>query len=236
VLEVNPRASRTVPFVSKVTGVPVAKMATKVMLGATIKELGLDQRPILDHVGVKESVFPWTRFPGVDAVLGPEMKSTGEVMGIDRTFAAAFGKSQLGAGTRLPVAGRAFLSVKPSDKPYLEEVARGLHDLGFHLVATRGTAQEIRKFEIPVEIIKKVSEGRPNIIDYMIDDRVHLIVNTPSGKKPKQDEVNIRTNAVTRNVPLVTTMAGAKACIEAIRKQKGAGGIQVEALQAYHSA
>ncbi|MBN2712800.1 MAG: ATP-grasp domain-containing protein, partial [Planctomycetes bacterium] len=236
VIEVNPRASRTVPFVSKVTGVPVAKMATKVMLGHTLKELGLEARPVLNHTGVKESVFPWTRFPGVDAVLGPEMKSTGEVMGIDRSFPMAFAKSQLGAGTSIPVAGTAFLSVKPEDKAHLEEVARGLSDIGFNLIATSGTAREIRKFQIPVEVIKKVSEGRPNVVDAMIDDRVHLIINTPSGKKPRQDEISIRTNAVQRNVPLVTTMRGAKAFIEAIRKMKeNSGPLKVEALQVFHS-
>ncbi len=235
VLEVNPRASRTVPFVSKVTGVPVAKMATKVMLGKSISELGLGRKYAdLNHVGVKESVFPWTRFPGTDAVLGPEMKSTGEVMGIARDFATAFGKSQFGAGVRLPVAGTVFLSVKRDDRPHLEEIARTFHELGFHLIATRGTAQAIRRFQIPVEIIKKVSEGRPNVVDQMINNSVHLIINTPSGKTPRQDEVSIRTTAVNRGVPLVTTMNGARAFAEAIRQLKNTSAILVGSLQGYH--
>jgi carbamoyl-phosphate synthase large subunit len=236
VLEVNPRASRTVPFVSKVTGVPIAKMATKVMLGKSLKELGLFRRPALKYVGVKESVFPWTRFPGVDAVLGPEMKSTGEVMGIDANFPLAFAKSQLGSGVKLPLAGTAFLSVKASDRPFLETIARGLSELGFNLIATRGTAQAIRQFELPVEVIKKVSEGRPNVIDLMLDNRVHLIINTPSGKAPKRDEVSIRTTAIDRNIPLVTTTDGAQAFVESIKQLRETPVVGVKTLQEFHAS
>ena len=235
ILEVNPRASRTVPFVSKVTGIPIAKVATKVMLGHKLAEMGLSKRPKLDYVGVKESVFPWTRFPGVDAVLGPEMKSTGEVMGIARNFPLAFAKSQEGVGSTLPVEGTAFLSVKNDDKRHLGEIAAGLHEIGFRLIATAGTAKAISDTGIPVEAIKKVSEGRPNVVDYMIDEKVHLVINTPSGKMPKLDEISIRTTAVSRNVPLATTARGARAFVEAIKKLKAAGTVSVTPLQQFHA-
>jgi carbamoyl-phosphate synthase large subunit len=234
---VNPRASRTVPFVSKVTGVPVAKIATQVMLGKTLKELGVGARaPALKHIGVKESVFPWTRFPGTDAILGPEMKSTGEVMGIDRSFPIAFAKSQIGAGTKVPLAGTVFLSVKPPDRKYLEGIARGLREMGFQRLATRGTGESIRRFQVPVTIVKKVSEGRPNVLDYLVDGRVHLVINTPSGKSPKKDEVSIRTTAVARNVPLVTTIEAAETFVEAIRELRSTRLMTVSSLQEYHRA
>ncbi len=235
ILEVNPRASRTVPFVSKVTSVPLAKMATHIMLGKTLKDLGLTKMPTFDYVGVKESVFPWTRFPGVDVVLGPEMKSTGEVMGIDKNFALAFAKSQIGAGGAVPLSGTAFISVKAHDHEGIAEIARGLHDLGFNLIATHGTAMAIRAAQVPVEVIQKISEGRPNIMDRMIDDRVHLIINSPSGKTPKQDEVSIRTGAISRDIPLVTTLAAARAYVEAIRERKHAVRMTVTPLQDFHA-
>jgi carbamoyl-phosphate synthase large subunit len=250
ILEVNPRASRTVPFVSKVTGAPVARFATMAMLGKTLPELGLgDRAPDPDFFGVKEAVFPFSRFllpqatvsesgiplATVDAVLGPEMKSTGEVMGMDADMDLAFAKSQLGAGSKMPLAGRAFLSVRSADHDQLEPVARTLYTLGFMLVATRGTAIAIRRWGIPVEVIKKVSEGRPHVVDLMVDDRVHLVINTPSGKTPRRDETAIRTNALARGIPLITTLEGAKAFVSAMRKWKASGGeIQVRALQDYH--
>ncbi len=253
VLEVNPRASRTVPFVSKVTGVPVARSATMAMLGKSLAELGLGARyPEPGFYGVKEAVFPFSRFllprsemaesesgiplATVDAVLGPEMKSTGEVMGMDRDLDLAFAKSQLGAGSKVPLAGTAFLSVRPADHDQLEPVARTLYDLGFLLLATRGTANAIRRWGIPVEAIKKVSEGRPHVVDMMVDDRVHLVINTPSGKTPKRDETAIRTSALARGIPLITTLEAARAFVSAMRKWRASGGdIQVCALQDYQA-
>ncbi len=250
VLEVNPRASRTVPFVSKVTGVPVARYATMAMLGKSLADLGLtEKRPDPTFYGVKEAVFPFTRFllpssvvsesgiplATVDAVLGPEMKSTGEVMGIDADLDLAFAKSQLGAGSKMPLAGTAFISVKPSDHDQLEHIARTLDNLGFKLLATRGTAIAIRQWGLPVEAIRKVSEGRPNVVDLMVDNRIHLVINTPSGKTPRRDETAIRTTALARGIPLITTVQAARAFVSAIHKLKGEGGITVKALQDYHA-
>ncbi|MCL2000352.1 MAG: carbamoyl-phosphate synthase large subunit [Planctomycetes bacterium] len=249
VLEVNPRASRTVPFVSKVTGVPIAKYATMTMLGKNLAELGLDRRandPAF--FGVKEVVFPFTRFQlphaamsesgipltMVDSILGPEMKSTGEVMGIDRNLDLAFAKSQLGAGSKVPLAGTAFISVKAADHINLEHIVRMLYDLGFNLVATRGTAIAIRQWGISVELIRKVSEGRRHVVDMMVDKRVHLVINTPSGKTPRKDEMVIRTNAIARGIPLITTVEGARAFVNAMRQLKNEGGLTVQALQDYH--
>ena len=249
IIEVNPRASRTVPFVSKVTGVPVARYATMVMLGKSLAEFGLDKPAAEpDFYGVKEAVFPFTRFllpqatvsesgvplSTVDAVLGPEMKSTGEVMGIDKDLDLAFAKSQLGAGSKVPLAGTAFISVKQKDHDHLQSIATTLHDLGFNIIATHGTAIAIRQWGIPVEAIKKVSEGRPHVVDMMVDKRVHLVINTPSGKSPRKDEVAIRTTALARGVPLITTIEAARAFVSAMRKLKNAGGISVKALQDYH--
>jgi carbamoyl-phosphate synthase large subunit len=237
VLEVNPRASRTVPFVSKVTSIPVAKMATRVILGESLKQLGLKGNPVLHHVGVKSSVFPWTRFPGTDAILGPEMKSTGEGMGIDTSFPMAFAKSQLAVGIKIPLSGKAFLSVRDSDKPRIHEIARQLYEIGFYLVATEGTARFILENQIPVEIIRKIYEGEsPNIIDNIISGDVQLIINTPSEKTPLLDEVSMRTNATSHNIPLFTTMSGARAIIEAIRELKKTKNISVTSLQEFHKA
>jgi carbamoyl-phosphate synthase large subunit len=172
----------------------------------------------------------------VDAVLGPEMKSTGEVMGIDRSFPMAFAKAQLAAGMNVPRGGTAFLSVKEADRPHVAGIARSLRAEGFQLLATRGTAQAVRAAEIPVEVIQKISEGRPNVLDYMIDGRVHLIVNTPSGKSPRKDEVRMRTMAVSRGVPLVTTIAGARAFVAAIGEFRRTRELGVAPLQDYHAA
>ena len=234
VIEVNPRASRTVPFVSKATGIPVAKMATKVMLGSSLEELGLIEPVRPKHISVKESVFPWTKFPGVDAVLGPEMKSTGEVMGIDDTFPMAFARSQIASGLELPTSGKVFLSVKKEDRKFLDEIVDIFKDIDFELLATRGTARHIEKLGIPVETVNKVSEGKPNIVDYMINKDVALIINTPSGKKPRQDEVSIRTTAVRLNIPLVTTMGGAKAMAGALKELQVKKTFDVTPIQDRH--
>jgi len=234
VLEVNPRASRTVPFISKAIGVSLANLATMVMCGKTLKELKFTKEVKIDHVAVKESVFPFIRFAGVDTILGPEMKSTGEVMGIDSTFEMAYAKSQIAAGTNLPLSGNVFISLRDKDKRPMISVAKRLSDLGFQILATEGTAEIFRINDIPVKGVLKVSEGRPNITDYIKNREVHLIINTPSGKTPKQDEVAIRTNAIAYSIPLITTTAGAAVAvgaIEAMRKK----GITVKTIQEYHA-
>ncbi|RLA85784.1 MAG: carbamoyl phosphate synthase large subunit, partial [Deltaproteobacteria bacterium] len=232
VLEVNPRASRTVPFVSKATGIPWAKIAAKVMVGRTLDELGVREVEI-PHVAVKESVFPFNRFPGVDIILGPEMKSTGEVMGIDEDFGLAYAKSQIAAGQNLPLKGRVFISVKDRDKRQAVMIARELEDLGFEILATRGTCSVLRRNGIRAKEVFKVSEGRPHIVDLMKNREIHLVINTPSGKRPKADEVLIRTTALHYGVPVVTTMAGAQATVEGIRALKK-GGVKVRSIQEYH--
>lgn len=234
VLEVNPRASRTIPFVSKVIGVPVAKLATKIMIGKTLKELGFEKEKELNYFAVKESVFPFNRFSNVDAVLGPEMKSTGEVIGIDKSFEMAYAKSQLAAGQILPLSGNVFVSVKDKDKPAIYPVAKGLSETGFQIYASKGTGEFLKKKGLEVKIIPKVYEGeRPNIVDYVKNNSIQLIINTPSGKKPKRDIVSIRTIAVQRNVPLITTIPGAKATLYAIKKLK-TSQIEVKAITDYH--
>ncbi|HNS48255.1 MAG TPA: carbamoyl-phosphate synthase large subunit [bacterium] len=235
VLEVNPRASRTVPFVSKVIGVPLANLATKLMLGSSLEELGFTREVPVSHFAVKESVFPFNRFPGVDTVLGPEMRSTGEVMGLDSSFERAYAKSQLAAGQKLPRSGRVFLSVRDRDKSALVPVARGLHELGFELLATAGTGRRLAEAGVPVRIIPKVSEGRPNIVDHIKDGEIALVINTPSGQKPRRDITTIRAIAVSRGVPLITTMPGAKATFLAIKELKQ-GELSVRSLQEYHAA
>ncbi len=217
VLEVNPRASRTVPFISKAIGVPLARHASLVMVGRTLDEVGLTREITPTHYSVKESVFPFNKFPGVDIILGPEMRSTGEVMGIDDDFAMAFAKSQLAANTPLPLAGTVFLSVADRDKPELIAVARALEDLEYELISTHGTAAFLRQAGVEVLEIRKIQEGRPNLIDFMKNDQVRLIINTPSGRDARRDEVQIRTTAVARGVTCITTMAAARAAVEACR-------------------
>jgi carbamoyl-phosphate synthase large subunit len=231
-LEVNPRASRTVPFVSKATGVPLVNIASKIMLGMTLKELNFTREVEVEHTAVKEAVFPFSRFPGVDAILGPEMKSTGEVMGINDTFGIAFLKSQQGVGQILPQKGTVFISLRSKDKRPMIFLAKKLVDLGFNLVATRGTAKALARNDIPVTQVLKVSQGRPNIVDMMKNGEVDLIINTPGGKGTKPDGLAIRSNAVALKIPLITTVAGAYAAvngIEALRKK----GIQVKTIQEY---
>jgi carbamoyl-phosphate synthase large subunit len=233
VLEVNPRASRTVPFVSKATGVQWAKVAAKLMVGMKLKDLGIEKEVEIKHVAVKESVFPFNRFPGVDTILGPEMKSTGEVMGIDFNFGAAFLKSQLGAGQNLPFEGNVFLSVKNKDKRNIVFIAKKLSDLGFKIYATRGTGKVLINNGIEVKFVNKVSEGRPHIVDMIKNGEIHLIINTPSGRNPKMDEVLIRATAVQYKIPYTTTLSGSQAVVNAIESMRK-GGLRVKALQDYY--
>jgi carbamoyl-phosphate synthase large subunit len=233
ILEVNPRASRTVPFVSKATGIQWAKMATKVMVGKTLDELGIKDEIIPKHVSVKEAVFPFARFPGVDPVLGPEMKSTGEVMGIDTNFGAAFMKSQIAAGQNLPLKGNVFISVKDKDKRAVVFIAKKLSDLGFKIIATHGTGEMLKNGNIDVKIVHKIGEGRPDVSDLIKNGEIQLIINTPSGKVAKKDEVGIRGAAYAHAIPLVTTISGAQATVNGLETamKKGYG---VKALQDYY--
>jgi len=233
VLEVNPRASRTIPFISKATGVPWAKVAAKVMTGKKLWELGIQKEVEPRHIAVKESVFPFKRFYGIDTVLGPEMKSTGEVMGIDIDFGVAFAKSQISAGTSIPLKGRVFISVMNKDKRAIVFVAKKLADLGFELIATRGTAKVLMNNGIEVQTVFKVGEGRPDILDRMKNGEIQLVINTPSGKKPKADEVVIRSQAVAHNIPIITTLSGAEAVVNGIESLLKKG-IAVHSIQEYH--
>jgi carbamoyl-phosphate synthase large subunit len=231
-IEVNPRASRTVPFVSKATGVPWAKIAAKVMAGKSLDELGAEERPDPKHVSVKEVVFPFSKFPGVDVILGPEMRSTGEVMGIDKNFELAFAKAQIAAGGALPTKGTVFLSVNDHDKPAVVQVAKILAECGFSIMASSGTYDVLFKNDIPATRIPKLSEGRPNIKDFIKNGKVQLIINTPTKKGPKTDEGQIRAMAVLNKVPMITTMTGANAAARAIKElQKGTW--EVRPLQEY---
>ena len=232
VLEVNPRASRTVPFVAKATGVPVAKIGARVMAGAKLAEFRLDNPTSSPHVAVKEAVFPFARFPDVDTILGPEMKSTGEVMGLDTNFERAFAKSQLGAGVRLPAEGSVFISVKPADKKAVPALARRLTDMGFSLAATSGTAETIREAGLPVRVVNKVLEGRPHCVDAIQSGEIQLVINTASGPQSVADSYTIRRSALTQGVPHYTTVAGARAAVHAIAALKG-GTLEVAPLQSY---
>lgn len=233
VLEVNPRASRTIPFVSKATGVPYARLASQVMAGRKLREIGLTQEVTIDYFAVKEAVFPFRRFPGVDPVLGPEMRSTGEVMGIDNDFGMAFAKSQIAAQSRLPLEGTVFISVKNRDKRSIIFIAKKLRDLGFKIVATRGTAKVLNNNGIPVEVVKKVGEGRPNIVDMIKNREIDLIINTPSGGKAQLESSIIRKEAIIRDISFVTTVSGAEATVYAIERLKS-GSITVKAIQEHH--
>ncbi|MFZ3484704.1 carbamoyl-phosphate synthase large subunit [Sphingomonas sp. 3-13AW] len=232
-IEVNPRASRTVPFVAKAIGVPVAKIASRVMAGEMLADLPPIDRNI-DHIAVKEAVFPWGRFPGVDPVLSPEMKSTGEVMGIDRDFATAFAKSQLGAGVTLPTGGTVFVSVKDSDKPVVLPAARMLVDLGFTIVATGGTADYLEQAGVAVERVNKVAQGRPHIVDRILDGDIALIVNTTEGWQSLRDSESIRASAVAQKVPYFTTASASVAAAQAI-EALSRRSLEVRPLQAYYS-
>jgi carbamoyl-phosphate synthase large subunit len=230
VLEVNPRASRTVPFVAKATGVPIAKLAAKVMTGMTLAELGVTREPLPARVSIKESVFPFRKFAGVDIVLGPEMRSTGEVMGVSERFSIAFAKSQLAAGTLLPEKGKIFISVTQRHKEQAVGLALKLSQLGFELLSTEGTAVRLAEAGIRVERVKKLAEGHPNLIDYLKNGEVSLVINTPSGKGARTDEGRIRAAAVQQGVPCITTLPAAEAAVkamDALRREE----MTVEALQ-----
>jgi carbamoyl-phosphate synthase large subunit len=233
VLEVNPRASRTVPFVSKAIGVPLAKLAAKVMAGRTLQELGFTREIWPDYWAVKESVFPFNRFHGQDILLSPEMRSTGEVMGLDADLGIAYAKSQMAAGSPPPLAGRVFLSVSDADKPKVAEVARLYAELGFDLVATNGTARVLEAAGLRVQRLFKLQEGRPNAVDLLINGEIQLVINTPSGQAPRADEVKIRTTAVYTGTPIMTTLSGARALALGIAALKR-HGYGVKTLQEYH--
>jgi carbamoyl-phosphate synthase large subunit len=232
VLEVNPRASRTVPFVAKATGIAVAKIGARVMAGAKLSEFKLDDEAISRHVAVKEAVFPFNRFPNVDVILGPEMKSTGEVMGLDTSFERAFAKAQLGAGVNLPLSGGAFISVKEGDKNTAVQLGRRLTEMGFALVATRGTAAKLREAGLEVSVVNKVMEGRPHCVDAISNGEIQIVINTTGSGAAVTDSFDIRRSALTHGVPHYTTMAGARAVVHAIAALK-AGTLDVAPVQAY---
>jgi carbamoyl-phosphate synthase large subunit len=233
IIEVNPRASRTVPFVSKATGVPLAKFATKVMLGRSLVDLGLTEDRVPDYVSVKEAVLPFDRFPGVDTLLGPEMKSTGEVMGMGVDFGIAYAKAQLGAGQNLPKTGCVFISVSERDKPAMLAVVRQFGEIGFTIMATGGTHAYLKDHGMQSTLINKVSQGRPHVADAIRNGAIQLVINTGSGDEPRNDGYTIRRAALKFKIPYATTIAGAKAVcrgVTALRK----GALEVKAVQAYH--
>ncbi|MDO8278979.1 MAG: carbamoyl phosphate synthase large subunit, partial [Burkholderiaceae bacterium] len=218
VLEVNPRASRTVPFVSKATGIQLAKVAARCMVGQTLDAQGIGAEVIPPYFSVKEAVFPFVKFPGVDTILGPEMKSTGEVMGVGKTFGEAFVKSQLGAGTKLPRSGKVFLTVKNSDKPRAVEVARQLAEQGFEILATKGTAAAISAAGIACVTVNKVTEGRPHVVDMIKNDEIALVINTVEERRNAiADSRQIRTSALLARVTTFTTISGAEAAVEGMK-------------------
>jgi carbamoyl-phosphate synthase large subunit len=235
VLEVNPRASRTVPFVSKAIGVPLAKLAAKVMAGKTLKELGFTKEIRRKYWAVKESVFPFNRFHGQDILLSPEMRSTGEVMGLDADLGVAYAKSQMAAGASLPLSGKVFISVSDAHKKEVAAVAKQFADLEFEFVATVGTAAVLEKAGLKVERIVKLLEGRPNVIDLLKNKEIQFVINTPSGAVPREDEVKIRTTAIYTGIPIMTTLSGAKAAARGIAALKKSG-YSVKTLQEYHQA
>ena len=234
VLEVNPRASRTIPFVSKTTGVPLASLAAAVMSGKRLADLGLTDDPQQPFVAVKEAVFPFSKFPGVDVRLGPEMRSTGEVMGIADSFGMAFAKAQASVDGALPLTGSVLITVNDRDKATVVPIARRFHELGFKILATTGTARYLRARGIPAERVLKVYEGRPNGIDLMVSGQVHLLVNTPLGKLTQQDDYSMRRAALQQGVPYTTTMSAASAACDAIIAMKSRPG-EVRSLQEWHA-
>ncbi|MFA5082057.1 MAG: hypothetical protein WC474_05895, partial [Hydrogenophilaceae bacterium] len=231
VLEVNPRASRTVPFVSKATGRPLAKIAARCMTGISLKDQGAVREVIPPYYSVKEAVFPFRKFPGVDPILGPEMKSTGEVMGVAERFGEAFLKAQYAASVSLPKKGNVFISVRDNEHPDVVQIARHLNDLGFKVLATKGTANSIEAAGLPVTRVNKVAEGRPHIVDMIKNQEVQLIVNVVEDKRAIKDSSSIRTAALAQNVPYYTTLAGAEA---ACLGMKDRGDITVYDLQSLH--
>ncbi|HRJ77737.1 MAG: Carbamoyl-phosphate synthase large chain [Planctomycetes bacterium] len=221
VIEVNPRASRTAPFVAKAIGVPIAKIATKCMCGQKLKDLGFTQEILPRHHSIKKPVFPFNKFPGADALLAPEMRSTGEVMGIDVSFGRAMAKAQAGASQKLPLSGKVFISVKTKDKARVPAIAQKFQELGFAIVATGGTAKAIEGAGVPVQRVNKIQEGRPNVLDMIINGEVGLLINTPSGKDPRTDEAAMRRRAIMKGIPILTTLSAAEAAVRAIASIKG---------------
>jgi carbamoyl-phosphate synthase large subunit len=234
VLEVNPRASRTIPFVSKATGVPLAKLATKVMLGRTLQDLGLTAEIVPAHISVKEAVLPFDRFPDVDLLLGPEMKSTGEVMGIGSDFGSAYAKAQLGAGQNLPTAGTVFISVIDNDKKTVLPVAAKYRDAGFKIMATHGTSRFLAANGIPNKAVNKVSVGRPHVVDAIKNAEIQLVINTSIGGETRRDGYYIRRNALQYKIPYATTTAGGMAIYKAIERLREKE-LNVKTLQEYNS-
>jgi len=233
ILEVNPRASRTIPFVGKATGIPLAKVAAKLMAGKTLKELGLTEDRHIRHIAVKEAVFPFDRFYGVDTILGPEMKSTGEVMGIDEDFGIAFGKSQISCGNRIPLSGKIFISLKDKDKPPSVPIVKKLLELGLSVIATRGTAMYLKDHGLDVEVINKVAEGRPHIVDLIKNKEINFVINTVSGAQAQKDSFSIRQSALQYRVPFTTTISGAIAVVNAIDMLKKKQ-VNIKSIQDYH--
>jgi len=233
VIEVNPRASRTVPFVSKAIGVPLAKLAAKVMAGERLADLGFTEPVLPGHYSVKEAVFPFAKFPGIDITLGPEMKSTGEVMGIDSDLGMAYAKAQLAASAELPLEGRIFLSVKDTDKSEAVSLGRDFARRGFTVLSTSGTADRLEEAGVPVQRLPKLAEGRPNVVDMIKNGEVAMVINTPSGRIPRRDEKRIRSGALANRIPIHTTMRGARAAVRSIESLKSAE-MTVAALQDYH--
>jgi carbamoyl-phosphate synthase large subunit len=233
ILEVNPRGSRTVPFVGKATGVPLAKIAAKLMVGKKLGELGITEEKTIRHMAVKEAVFPFDRFDGVDTILGPEMKSTGEVMGIDDDFGLAFGKSQMSCGNRIPLSGKIFISLKDKDKTLSVPIVRKLLDLGLSVIATRGTAKHLRDSGLDVEVVNKVMEGRPHIVDLIKNRQINFVINTVAGAQAQKDSFSIRQSSLQYKVPFTTTISGAIAVVNAIEKLKGKK-LHIKSIQEYH--
>ncbi len=236
IIEVNPRASRTVPFVSKAIGVPLAKVAVRAMVGRTLAEQGFTREVPINHIAVKEAVLPFNKFPGVDTVLGPEMKSTGEVMGIDTDFGLSFQKAQLGAGVRLPQEGTVFLSVNDRDKEGLIPIAQQLSDMNFRLIATGGTCAFLKSHNIACNRIFKIQEGRPNILDAIKNGEISLMINTPAGEQSQAADPEIRKAAVQYGLPYTTTLSGAAAAVAGIQSLKNNSTIRIRSLQDFHTS
>jgi carbamoyl-phosphate synthase large subunit len=235
VLEVNPRASRTAPFVSKAIGIPLAKLAAKIMAGRTLQELGFTRELLPKHFCVKEAVFPFIKFPGIDITLGPEMRSTGEVMGLDSDFGRAYAKAQMAAAPALPSGGNLFVSVKDSDKKAALPILKDFSALGFKIFATDGTASLLKQSGLTVHRLNKLAQGRPHVVDMIKNGEMQFIINTPSGKQPRQDEVIIRSTAVANRIPIMTTLRAAAASVSAIQSI-AKSPLEVQSLQEYHAA
>jgi carbamoyl-phosphate synthase large subunit len=234
IIEANPRASRTVPFVSKAIGRPLAKIAARLMSGKTLADLGITEEKIPTHISVKEAVLPFEKFPGTDTILGPEMRSTGEAMGIDQDFGRAYAKAQLSANQKIPLSGTVFVTMSDRDKHAIIPVVKDLIAMGFKAIATSGTRQVLKDAGLEVELVFKLHEGRPHVLDGIKNSQIQLILNTPSGEEAQADGRLIRRSALTYKVPIVTTIAGAKATAAAIRALQS-DPLDVKAIQDYHN-